>query len=47
MVFLTENRIRDYFSDFQIEHFEEEDRDGASGLGPKHWHVFHIIAKKV
>lgn len=24
---------------------EEQDRDGISPLGPKHWHVFHIIAR--
>jgi SAM-dependent methyltransferase len=26
--------------------FEEEDQDGDSFLGPKHWHVFHLIARR-
>ncbi|QDZ14530.1 class I SAM-dependent methyltransferase [Humibacter ginsenosidimutans] len=25
---------------------QEEDRDGKSFAGPKHWHVFHIIARR-
>ena len=24
---------------------DEEDKDGTSFAGPKHWHVFHIIAR--
>lgn len=32
---------------FEVEHFQEEERDGADALGfAKHWHVFHIIAGK-
>jgi hypothetical protein len=26
--------------------FEEEDQEGGSFLGPKHWHVFHLIARR-
>jgi SAM-dependent methyltransferase len=26
--------------------FEEEDQDGDAFLGPKHWHVFHLIARR-
>ncbi|GAB3611598.1 class I SAM-dependent methyltransferase [Humibacter ginsengiterrae] len=26
---------------------QEDDRDGASFAGPKHWHVFHIVARVV
>jgi SAM-dependent methyltransferase len=30
-----------------IERFDEEERDGATVDGsPKHWHVFHIVARK-
>ena len=25
---------------------DEEDRDGVSFVGPKHWHVFHVLARQ-
>ncbi|MCA9297043.1 MAG: class I SAM-dependent methyltransferase [Phycisphaerales bacterium] len=32
---------------FEVEHLEEVDRDGVTATGTeKHWHVFHIIAKR-
>ena len=35
------------FSQFVIEHLQEEERDGADPAGfAKHWHVFHIIARR-
>ncbi len=35
------------FSEFILEKFEEEERDGTDALDfAKHWHVFHIIARK-
>jgi len=27
-----------------VERFEEEDEDGEACSGPKHWHLFHVIA---
>jgi SAM-dependent methyltransferase len=31
-----------------IEHFVEEERDGTTANGsPKHWHLFHIVARKI
>lgn len=34
-------------SQFIIEHLQEEERDGADALGyAKHWHIFHLIARK-
>ena len=48
MSFLTNAEVRQFFADsFVIEHFEEKEWDGISGSGPKHWHVFDIVAKKV
>lgn len=47
MVFLDEEQINKHFKDFKIEFFNEVEKDGVSGSGPKHWHVFDIIAKKV
>jgi SAM-dependent methyltransferase len=29
-----------------VESFEEEERDGTSFVGPKHWHLFHVIARR-
>ncbi len=32
---------------FEIELLKEEDRDGKTALGnEKHWHIFHIVARK-
>lgn len=30
---------------FDVLLLQEDDRDGASFAGPKHWHVFHIVAR--
>jgi tellurite methyltransferase len=32
---------------FEIETLREVDEDGEALSGPKHWHVFHIIARKL
>lgn len=35
------------FSEFIIEKLQEEERDGSDALGfAKHWHVFHIMARR-
>ena len=31
---------------FEIERFDEEDEDGDACSGPKHWHVFHTVARR-
>ena len=46
MTFFTLEEVRDLFTEFEVEHFREEDEDGDSNVGPKHWHIFHIIARK-
>ncbi len=47
MTFFTAEQARSRFDAFDIEQFEEEDDEGGrSTAGPKHWHIFHIIAKK-
>jgi tellurite methyltransferase len=40
-------QINDLLSDFEVEDFGEDEREGttASGRG-KHWHVFSIVARK-
>jgi tellurite methyltransferase len=47
MTFHTRAEAEAFFRDFELVHFEEEDHPGTTKLGePKHWHIFHIIAKK-
>jgi SAM-dependent methyltransferase len=45
--FLTRAQAEDLFTDLEILEFTEEDADGHVADGsPKHWHVFHILARK-
>lgn len=46
MTFHTEEEVRAMLEGFDIEFFHEEDEDGYSTVGPKHWHVFTVVAKK-
>jgi hypothetical protein len=46
MMFHTEEQVRGMFERFVIESFQEQDEDGTSSDGPKHWHVFTVIARK-
>lgn len=35
------------FRPFEIEYFEEEEHDGVTPRGKsKHWHIFHVVARK-
>jgi len=38
------DEARALFGPFEIESFEEEENDGEPG--PKHWHVFHVMARR-
>jgi len=43
----TEARARDLFASFDIEEFKVEEKDdNDAGGNPKHWHVFHVVARK-
>ena len=33
------------FDGCAIERFEEEENDGDACSGPKHWHLFHVVAR--
>jgi SAM-dependent methyltransferase len=33
------------FDGWTLERFEEEEDDGEACSGPKHWHVFHLVAR--
>lgn len=47
MTFFTHEEAEDQLKGLEVVEFEEEDRDGATADGtPKHWHVFHIIARQ-
>ena len=47
MVFLSKEQVLNLFNKFEIIQFQENERDGKTGLGKiKHWHTFDIIAKK-
>jgi tellurite methyltransferase len=34
------------FEGWTVERFEEEEHDGEACSGPKHWHLFHAVARK-
>ena len=40
----SEADARALFEGWTLERFEEEENDGSSCDGPKHWHVFHVVA---
>lgn len=44
--FLTEADCRALLSDLDMLRFDVEDEDGTAFSGPKHWHVFDVIARR-
>lgn len=46
MTFHTRAEVEALLADFEIEGLREQDDDGEAVSGPKHWHVFHVIARK-
>jgi trans-aconitate methyltransferase len=46
MTFLTRAEVDALLVDFHIALLHEQDEDGDSFRGRKHWHVFHLIAQK-
>ena len=41
----SEGRARSLFDGWTLERFEEEEEDGEACDGPKHWHLFHAVAR--
>jgi SAM-dependent methyltransferase len=41
----TRDGAQALFDGWTIERFDEEDEDGEACSGPKHWHVFHVVAR--
>ena len=47
MTFLEKNEAQALLDGLEIEMFEEEEADGVTPRGnPKHWHIFHVVARK-
>jgi len=47
MTFLPRTRVEELLEAFELERFEEIEEDSRTALGePKHWHVFHVVARK-
>lgn len=47
MTFFTSQQAQEQLEGLEILTFEEEERDAIATDGmPKHWHVYHIIARK-
>ena len=47
LTFLTRAEALALLEPFELERFDEEDEDGKTALGDaKHWHVFHVVARR-
>lgn len=47
LTFLARDEVESLLSGFEVELLDEDEHDGTTALGePKHWHVFHIVARK-
>ena len=43
----TREEVERLLAPFEAERFDEVEEDGETALGkPKHWHLFHIVARK-
>lgn len=43
----TRERVVELLAPFDLEHFQEDEKDGFDATGdPKHWHVFHIVGRR-
>jgi tellurite methyltransferase len=48
ITFLERDTARSLLDGFEIEMFDEEEADSVTPRGnPKHWHIFHIVARKL
>jgi tellurite methyltransferase len=47
LVFVTRSQLARLLNGFEVVELSEEDHDGHTADGsPKHWHVFHVIARR-
>ena len=48
ITFFSRDGISALLNPLEIEFFEEEETDGTTPRGKhKHWHIFHIVARKI
>ena len=47
LTFHTEEQVHAMLEKFETEYFHEYDEDGQAASGPKHWHVFTVIARRM
>ena len=47
ITFLTQGQAQKLFAGFELERFDEVEEDSQTAVGdPKHWHVYHVVARK-
>jgi SAM-dependent methyltransferase len=47
VTFLSRDEVEGLLTGFDVEMFDEEEADSTTPRGkPKHWHIFHIVARK-
>ena len=47
LTFQTRAEALELLQGFELERFDELEEDGSTALGvPKHWHLFHVVARK-
>jgi hypothetical protein len=46
MSFIDLGAVKELAEGLELIAIDEEDKDGDSFLGPKHWHVFDLIARE-
>lgn len=46
MTFHTRAQVETVLAPFEVELLNEMEEEGQSFSGPKHWHLFHVIARK-
>lgn len=42
----TQSQVETLLHPFEVEMLQEDERDGMALDMPKHWHVFHVVARK-
>lgn len=46
MTFVDRDAAAELVNGLEVIGFDEEDQDGPSALGPKHWHLFDLVARR-
>jgi tellurite methyltransferase len=47
LTFHTRSEVESLLGQFELERLDEVEEDGKTAVGtPKHWHLFHVVARK-